>query len=303
MASHSNTISGLDINSTNICYTRCVPKDKVVSNICIQPLEIDSEDYWESVNAGFDEFLKEIKIPGENIVASLCGENAIIKKIIIDSDETDIDNAIEWELSQQIVGSIDEYVFDYQRINNEPAGYFQNFLVVGYRSSSVTRITKLLRAKKLKPLIIDLDIFALINVYEINYEDRLSSPALIIYSEPSKTKVILTNNGNFIDLNIFDHSDDTQTPEGFIKILNNCIKKAFACNAEFSGADTVRIYLAGSYFYQPEITDSVIENVKNSEILYPFRKISCSAGMDDKKLLEFAPQLAVSVGLAFRDID
>jgi Tfp pilus assembly PilM family ATPase len=302
MASNSNTVSGLDINSLNICYSRCLLDDKAISNICIQPLEVDAEDYWESVSTGLDELFKEFKIPGEDVVSSLPGEYAIIKKILLDNDENDTNGAIEWELSQQIIGSIDEYVFDYQSIAGAAGKNCKSYLAVCYRESAISRISKLLKKKKLNPLVIDLDIFALINVFEMNYSDRLSLPALIIFSDMSKTKLILTCNGEFIDFEIFDHNDGEQSTEDYLQVLDNSIKKLIACNPELSKSGELQAYVTGSNFYQSDITDIVLEKVKNSEILYPFRTIPCSAGMDEEKLKEFAPQLSVSVGLAMRAI-
>ncbi len=305
MASHKNTISGFDINRTNICYARGVPDERMITNICVQPLEIGAVDYWKSVSEGFNGFLKlkELKIHGENIVSSMPGEYAIIKKVVIESDETDIAEAVEWELSQQIVGPIDDYVYDYQLIDNALDGDFKNYLVVGYRNSAVSRISKLLRTKKLNPIIIDLDIFALINVFEMNYDDQLALPALIIFAEELKTKLILTTKGNFVDIDIVEHNEEMQTPEGYTGILNSMIRKLFAYHTEFSKPGAVHTYLTGSYFSQPETTESVLGTIKNSEILYPFRKVSCTAGMDDEESREFAPLLSVAVGLALRDID
>lgn len=303
MASPRNTIGGLDINRTDICYTRCLPESRLIANVCIQPLEIDAEDYWGTVNSAFDDFLKEFKIPGENIVSSLPGEYAIIKKIVLESDVDEINDAIEWELSQQIIGSIDDYVYDYQRLTDTPDENFQNFLVVGYRNAAIDRMTKLLKSKKLNPIIIDLDIFALINVYEINYDDKLTIPALIIFSDALKTKLILTVNGNFVDIEIFDHTEEIQTIEHFISTLNVNIKKLFANNTGFGDIGGIQSYLTGSYFSKPETAEAVLGKLKNCEVLFPFRKITCSAGMEDDKLREFSPQLAVSVGLALRDID
>ena len=303
MASPRNTIGGLDINRTDICYTRCLPDSRLIANVCIQPLEIDADDYWGAVNSAFDDFLKEFKIPGENIVSSLPGEYAIIKKIVLESDENNIDDTIEWELSQQIIGSLDDYVYDYQRLTDISEKAVQNFLVVGYRNSAIDRITKLLKSKKLNPIIIDLDIFALINVYEINYDDKISMPALIIFSDTVRTKLILTVNGSFIDIEVFDHTEDIQTLEDFMSILDENIKKLLEYNTGFGDITSISNYLTGSYFSKPEMVEAVLGKVKNCEVLFPFRKITCSAGMDDEKLREFSPQLAVSVGLALRDID
>ncbi len=250
-----------------------------------------------------DELVKELKIHEVEVVDYLSGEYAIIKKIFLDDDETDISSAIEWELSQQIVGSIDEYKYDYQSIAGATEKNSRNFLTVGYRDTAIARMSKLLRKKKLIPLIIDLDIFALINVFEMNYSDRLSLPTLIVFSEITKTKLILTCNGDFLDLEVLEHADGEQSTDDFIKDLNESIKKLIACNPELLKSGELQAYLTGSNFYKSDIADVVMENINNSEMLFPFRKVVCSAGMGEKELKEFAPQLCVSVGLALRNID
>lgn len=303
MASPRDTIGGLDINRSDICYTRCLPESRLIANVCIQPLEQGGDDYWNRVNSAFDDFLKEFKIPGENIVSSLPGEYAILKKIILEKDEDDIDEAIEWELSQQIIGSLDEYAYDYQPLPENGDGDLRSYLVVGYRNTAVNTITKLLKLKRLNPIIIDLDIFALINVYEINYDDRKTIPALIIFSDPFKTKLIPTVNGIFYDIELFDHSEEIQSIESYVERLNESIAKLLAYNKKFAELRGMQKYLTGPYFSKPETAEAVLGKVKDSEMLFPFRKITCSAGMDDEKLRAFSPQLAVSVGLALREID
>ena len=231
------------------------------------------------------------------------GEYAIIKKISLENDDNDIDDTIEWELSQQIIGSIDEYVYDYQELSDVENSDYRNYLVVGYRNTVIDKVAKLLKSKKLNPVIIDLDIFALINAYEINYDDKITIPSLIIYSDESRTKLILTVNGNFNDIEIFDHTEEIQSIESYNDILNESIKKVVAYNTQFGEPGNIPKYLTGSYYSKPETIEAVTGNLSNAEVLLPFRKLTCSAEMDDEKLKEFSPQLAVSVGLALRDID
>ncbi len=301
MPSQNNTVSGIDINSVNICYARCNLEERTISSVSVQPLEVDPEDYWQSVTAGFDQLFKQLKLPGENIISSLPGEYAIIKKIILDKDEEDVEGAIDWELSQQIVGSIDEYVYDYQSIVGNGEDTFQHYLVVGYRTTAIDRVTKLLKGKKFHPLVIDLDIFALINLFEMNYPELISDPALIIFSELSRTKLILTCNGSFTDLEIFDHPNEDVTPVDFMNNLDKAIEKLVVCNKEYSDKAPFKTFLTGSNFFQSDITDMLLEKIEGSEILMPFRKISCSAAMDEEKLKSFSTQLCVAVGLALRD--
>lgn len=303
MASSRTTLHGLDINRSNICYTRCYPADKLIDSIGIQPLEMGVKDYWQSVSNGFDDFFKQYKIPGENVISSLPGEYAIIKKIALERDETEIEEVIEWELSQQIVGSIDDFVFDYQLITQDKTAEYQSYLVVGYRNIAVSRISKLLRLKKLNPLIIDVDIFALINAFELNYDEMLMQPVLLIFSDIYRTQLVLTMQGMFVDIDVVNHTEEMMTPEGLVAGLKPAIRSLCAHNPPFSSQNAVHSYITGPFFSQQEMSQGVIAQLPNTEILYPFRKIQCNAGMDEETLHEFAPLLAVSVGLALRDVE
>lgn len=303
MAFKKENISGIDINSRNIVYVRCSPEDKVISNICIQPLEQGGEDYWKSVQAGFDQFIRKFSVPGEDVVSCLPADYALIKKIAVDSDETDPKEIIEWELSQQMIGSVSEYIYDYQPLVAVTNTEKRHFLVVGYRNTAVTRLNKILKAKKLNPIVLDLDIFALVNVFELNYAERISSPALIIFSDGVKIKTVLTLQGEFVDCEILDLPPDAHTEDGFVRILSEVRNTIQVCNQQIVGNGPVPVFLTGALFSQSEFTAHVLQVCANSELLNPLNKISCTAGMDEAKLKEYGTYLAVSVGLAFRDLD
>lgn len=303
MAFKKENISGIDINSRNIVYVRCSPEDKVISNICIQPLEQGGEDYWKSVQAGFDQFIRKFSVPGEDVVSCLPADYALIKKIAVDSDETDPKEIIEWELSQQMIGSVSEYVYDYQPLINTTNTEKQHFLVVGYRNTAVAKLNKILKAKKLNPLVLDLDIFALVNVFELNYEERISAPALIIFSDGATIKAVLTLQGEFVDCEILDLPPDAHTEEGFIRIVSDVTNTIQGCNQHMTGNGQMPTFFTGALFSQSEFTARVIQACANSELLNPLKKISCTAGMDEAKLREYGTYLAVSVGLAFRGLD
>ncbi len=302
MASQSNTISGINIEKTYICYAQCLTEDRVIANVTVQPIEDDSSDYWDNVNTGLNKFIPDLKIAGEDVVSSLPGEYAIIKKILIEDDETDVDEAISWELSQQIIGTLEGYVYDYEPLPHEAANGITPYLIVGYKEPAVTQTHKLLRSKKLNLAIVDLDIFALINVFEANYSEKVSEPVLIIFSDSQKTKLILTKGGSFIDVDIFDHDNQDQTFEEYNTVLNENLRRFLAFNAKTVGGGGIQTYLTGSSFMQQEMVDVVTATRGDSEILNPFKEITCT-GVDDVKLKNFLPMLSVSVGLALRNLD
>lgn len=298
-----NTINGFDISSTHIYHAKSILDEKEIVNVGIQTLDIEENGFWNGVRSGFSQLVQKGKLGGENVIVCLPGEYAIIKKIKIESDESAVEETIIWELSQQIIGSIDEYVYDYQRVVTQNSDGLDEYLVVGYRTVAINRISQLIRANKVQPLVIDLDIFALINVFEMNYDDILSSPSIIVYSDFNKTKVILTQNGTFIDIDFIDHPSKTVDTQTFITKLTTRIRQLCSYNENFSDTAEPKVYVTGMYYSETEVLSGVADAVKNVEILDPFRKIRCNAGMSEEEIRKYGPQLAVAVGLACREID
>lgn len=303
MASQSNVISGIDIESTYICYAQCLTEDRVIANVTVQPIEDDSGSYWDDVDASLNKFIPDLKIQGEQVVLSLPGEYAIIKKVFVENDETDIKEVIEWELGQQIIGTLEDmYVYDYEPLKHEVDEETTPYLVVGYKETAIQQTNKLLRSKKLNPVIIDLDIFALINVFEANYGEKVLEPAVIIFADTKKTKLILTTKGSFIDVEVFEHANEDQTFEEYNIVLIENLKKFLSYNTDIVGSGEIQSYMTGASFMQQEMVDIVTGSLSGSEILNPFKEISCS-GVDNEKLKKFLPMLSVSVGLALRNIE
>ena len=53
---------------------------------------------------------------GQTICCAIPSERVVIKKIPLDRGEADIDEALRWEIEQHIIGSIDDYVLDNQKL-------------------------------------------------------------------------------------------------------------------------------------------------------------------------------------------
>lgn len=300
MAKQSNIISGLDINRSNICYTQYLLDEQKIANIGIQPIEKDAKDYWKAVKDGLDQLSSKFALPKDSIVAAIPGEFAIIKKVTIDASEPDVESAIFWEMSQQIMAPLEEFSYDYQQLETKKDDFVQQYLVVAYRNATLGAFTKVLHAKKIVPVVVDLDMFALITVYETNYSDRLADIGCIIYSETDKTKIVLTQNGHFIDYEIIDHTEDLAEAGAYSRQVQKIIEQLKNYNqSSFSGSH-IKYYITGSFFTHADIVSALKTVLPELENLQPFRSLQCSSGMNQQQLNEFALQLALSVGLAIR---
>ncbi|MBD3391204.1 MAG: hypothetical protein GF418_04040 [Chitinivibrionales bacterium] len=302
MARRRNSISGLALSRDAVCLAQFLPEERLVANVSIQPVEEPGGDILDAAAGGLKDLVRAAKLGGESIVCSLPGEYAVIRKIPLDSDEPNIGEALEWEFSQQIIGSRDEYVFDFEKLAGTSQQGQDQFLVVGYRSEAVDRMSHLLRSNKLNPLIVDLDIFALINVFEANY-DEASVPAALVIAGEKVSKCVLSAQGAFLDMETVAHEAEMQSPQSYGTLIEQGLGKLLACNPGVALRESLPVYFTGSLLAERDYADEVTKAVPKAELLYPFRKLDCGAGMPEEELRKYSPQLAVAVGLALRGAD
>jgi len=300
MARKKKSVSGLQFDSRYVYSAQYLPDDEVVTSISIQPLEtIDQEDYWDSVNSGLRELVQGVKLAGEQVIASLPGDCAIVKKVCLDKNEAMVEDALEWEFSQHIVSGTEDYSFDYEKLTSSIPDC-DEYLLVGYRNFIIERLKRIFKTSKLIPLIIDLDLFALINVFEVNYPEDKSSTVLLSLSDQEKTSLVATKDGGFLDYEILKHDNDEMTGLQLAELIKQGVTRIKNCNSDINESGFAKTLLAGNFLADKATQTEVIGQLKDCEIIQPFRKITCTVGMDEETLHQYTPQIAVAVGLALR---
>ncbi len=293
-------LSGLDIQSNYLSIAQYSPQENAVLSVAIQPFSVDKGgDHWGCAEQELKKLKNKFRFYSPEVVCSLPSEHAIIKHIQLESEETEVGELIEWELAQQIIGSIDEYSFDFQECSSEESN-LKNYLTVAFRNTLVERFSILLKGIKLHPQVVDLDAFAIINTFEANYRERIYTPAVIVHGESEKTKTILTRNGEYIDMDYFSYDYESLNAEAYSAQLHSEINRLLSLNQRIDCQPRVSLYFTGSLFSQVEFRDAVLAKMGNGELLYPFRKVGCQIAIDSDQLMTYAPQLAVAVGLALR---
>jgi Tfp pilus assembly PilM family ATPase len=300
MKNSSKTISGLDIQREYVSVAQYSHDENAVLLVAIQPVSIIAgRDLGEQISDDLKELRGKFKFTNPDIVCSIPSEYAVVKHIKIDNEDETPQDALEWELSQQVIGSIDEYVFDFQE-TGVVTDTQKSFLAVAYRKDTVHSISSTIKKIRLNPIVVDLDIFALINVFEANYPEKIEFPAVIIHSENDKTKQILTRNGEFIDYECFEHETGSLDPLSFAEKNRSELDKLLSLNYSVLENNPVGIFFTGSMYSQQQYCDVIIDKLGNGELLDPFRKIGCRVGVGEEQLKTYKSQLAVAVGLAYR---
>ena len=297
MTLHKDSICGIEISKNLITVAQYSPAENAIGSIVVKPFDETGAQGDDTIlKSELKSLIADVELKKQKIVLSLPSEFAVIKKLSLDISEKDVAEAIHWELSQHIIGTLEDYSFDYEAIKKTDRSESSEYLAVAYRSSSIQRLVSLLKANKLSPFIVDLDCFALINVFEANYPENRSSPSIIILGTDKKSKIILTQNGSLVDYEVVDHDQGITSGDDYAMLLGEYLSRLCARLAQ----GIPEMYCSGSLFLQNDYVDSLARKFGKAELLNPFKKVECHAVREKKDVTEFAAQLAVAVGLALR---
>lgn len=126
------------------------------------------------------ELVSKLKIKGKSVTASLSGAAVIIKKLFLEqTPANELEDAILWEAEQYIPFDINEVVFDYQLINkNGPEGKME-IMLVAVKRAIIDSYTAVLKDAGLNAKIMDCDLFALQNIFDVNQPAEQAAVALV----------------------------------------------------------------------------------------------------------------------------
>ncbi|WP_462269379.1 type IV pilus biogenesis protein PilM [Desulfobacter sp.] len=141
---------------------------------------------------------KSQKIKEKNVALSTGGHSVVIKTITTSKVPDDqLHNNIRAEAEQYIPYDIEDVNIDYQILgDSEYSAEQMNVLLVAVRQDLVDEYVELIQMAGLNPVIIDVDTFALQNVYEVLPDVNHERITLLIDVGASKTSVNILQDNN-----------------------------------------------------------------------------------------------------------
>jgi len=286
---------GLDIQKEYIAVAQYSRLQNAVTLVALQPV---SGNRYETLSEELGILRSKFKFIDSRVNCSLPADYAIVKTLPLDAGEKDIEAALAWELEQNIIGSPDEYVFDYQPLESTENGmmYYQ---VIAYRKERVNELSSLLKAHKLTPRCVDIDMLALVNMFEVSYPELVSRPAVLVHAETADARCILTQNGKLVDYECIRFDPDTD-PRSFSEQIASALPRLVSPAGTPVDKNNVPLFAAGMLYTNEAFLEQTKPVLPTTALLHPFRKIECRIGITEDKLASYLPQLTVAVGLAFR---
>jgi type IV pilus assembly protein PilM len=271
------------------------------------------------------------------VITAVPGPAVIIKRVTLPAQNPrELENTILFEAGNFIPEDLENVNLDYQITDYLDDGKRMEVLLVAAKKDIVASYSETIRAAGLTPAIIDVDYFALENMFETNYE-----PA------PDRAIALVNIGARYSSINILKGGRSTFTgdvpvggrdvTEALMRDLNVSLEEAdglkaggasdkvpaeqaAAVSAAAAAALIEEIHHALSFFWtaatdetidalylsgggarMPGLAQQLSERVQAPvEIANPFAHVSLDRPVDTPQLRHEAPEYAVSMGLATR---
>jgi type IV pilus assembly protein PilM len=193
----------LDIGSSSVKMVEAV-KDKAgyrLANIGIAPLPPTAVQNNTVVEKGpvvsaIRSLIRDHRVKATKVISVVPGRAAIIKKIQLPVQrEEQLDANVEFEAANVIPESLENVNLDYQVLNFLEEGTQMEILVVAVKKEIINSYTQAINEAGLVPMIMDVDYFAMENMYETNYEPNPHKLVGLIHIGARYTSINLLKDG------------------------------------------------------------------------------------------------------------
>ena len=139
------------------------------------------------------ELLKKAKIKTKDAVISIAGHSSvIIKRVSLpEMSEEELSESIKFEAEQYIPFDIEDVNLDFQILGPKEEAGQMDVMLVAVKKDIINEYLSVVKEAGLNPLIVDVNSFALENIYEVSYE-----------IEPDKNIAIVNIGASTINMNI-----------------------------------------------------------------------------------------------------
>lgn len=343
---------GLDIGSRAIKLVQIkeIKGKYVLQKFGIKPLEPEVIVDGTVMDAGhvidaIKELIQEQDVKVKHAALSVSGHAVIVKKINLpQTPEDQMEAKVKEAAEQYIPFDINEVNLDWFVLNpaetTEDGQAQMAVLLVAAKKDKVNELTEIARGAGLIPKVLDVDAFAIENMYGINYETRPEELTALVNIGASvmNINIMKGNTSAFTrDIAVGGHRYaealqrdlgitaeeaeaaqqgklkeglDAMTVKGIIDGINAEVASEIARTVDHFksvGAETgdvAKIVLCGGCAKVAGLAEHLTERMGVPvEIANPFNQVDITqGGFDQAALAEVAPQAAVGVGLAIRTI-
>jgi type IV pilus assembly protein PilM len=274
----------------------------------------------------------------EQVITAVPAPAVIVKKVVLpaQNNAAAIEGAVLAEAGQLIPDSLDNVNLDFQVTDWIEPGNKMEVLVVAVKKEIINSYTEAIRAADLDPVVVDVDYFALENMFEVNYETPGSHPVALINigARYSSINILKAGRSTFtgdVPVGGTEYNDalvrqlgvspgdadalktgrpvpgvDEAVVEPVLGSVTECIVEEIQRALSFFWTAATDeplggVILSGGTARMPGLAEQLTQRLGCAvEVVNPFRRVSLERRKDRELVEKSGPALAVTVGLATR---
>jgi type IV pilus assembly protein PilM len=346
----SKGLVGVDIGSSAIKVVELKPGGKggneyQLTNLGLEPLPPEAIVDGAIMDSGavidaIQRLFTAQKIKTNDVATSVSGNAVIVKKISLPQMTTEeLAESIHWEAEQYIPFDIQDVSLDYEVVEGGGSGGNMDVLLVAVKKDKIGDYTSAISQAGKNPAIVDVDVFALQNCYEVNYGIDAGRVVALLNVGASIMNINITKGATSIfnrdiavggnqytdaiqkDLNLsFDQAEalkkgaqvEGANPDSLPPILQAVsenialeIQKTFDFFKATSSEDRIdRIFLSGGTAKVKGLQELLADRFDAGvEMLNPFNSVTYNPrDFDPDFISDIGPSAAIAVGLAARKV-
>lgn len=342
---------GLDIgsNSIKLVQLKEVKGQHILQKFGLKALEPEVIVDGTVMDAGrvvaaIRDLLKEHDVKLKSVATSISGHSVIVKKITLPSmPDDELEGQVKLAAEQYIPFDINEVSIDFHILNpaseSDDGQPQMSVLLVGAKKDKINELIEVVQGAGLTPMVLDVDAFAIENMYCMNYPVEPEEIVTLVNVGASVMNVNILKGGTSVytrdvpiggnryteaiqrDLGVsYDEAEtaklgakaeglDPDVVAGVIEEVNAEIASEIARSVDyfkttFPEGEISKIYLCGGGSqvkgFMPHLEDRLGIPIGFAN---PFARVdTATGGFDPEWLQQMAPQAAVGVGLATRTV-
>ncbi len=247
-------LMGLDIGSSSIKAVELKETKQGLQLVQFRMVPLPAEAIVDgaimnapAVVEAITELLSQGKFKTKNVATSICGHSVIVKKIKVpEQTQEELEESIQWEAEQYIPFDITDVNLGWQILGSDAQDVGQmEVLLVAAKKDMINDYTSVVTEAGLVPMVMDVDAFAVENMFEANYG-----------ASQGETIVLADVGASIININILRNGISTFTRD--VSMGGNQLTEEIQKQLNVSREEAESLKLGGEAGGPSETTEAVI---------------------------------------------
>jgi len=195
---------GLDIGSSSVKLAQLRQTKRGYALLSLDTAPLPSEAIVDgalmnsaAIVQAIQDLCSQNRIRTKEVAIGVSGHSVIIKKISLPKmTQDELDESIQWEAEQYIPFDVKDVNIDTQILGDRgDASGQMDVLLVAAKKDMINDYTAIVTEAGLLPVVVDVDAFAVQNMFEVNYEMGAGETVVLINAGASVVNINIVSNG------------------------------------------------------------------------------------------------------------